>query len=85
MTRAGIYEYITYYTERTAEDIKTLKDYPSMAKNKFYHDRIKDAMDIIQHNLEKLKEIDKEERKENESIARYLNKWYNVKTVKERK
>ena len=66
MTRADIYEYITYYTERTAEDIKTLKDYPSRAKDKFYPDRIKEAMDMIQHNLDKLKTIDKEERKENE-------------------
>ena len=61
MSRAEIYEYVTYYTERTAEDIKSLKDNTSKARYEFYSDRIESAMAIIEKQLEALKRIDRNE------------------------
>ena len=71
MTRADIYEYVTYYTERTAGDIKSLKDNTSKARYEFYSDRIEGAMAIIEKQLETLKRIDRRE-KETKSI-KHLN------------
>ena len=68
MTRADIYELVTHYTERTAEDIKSLKDNTSKTRYEFYSDRIEGAMAIIEKQLGTLKTIDKQERKENETI-----------------
>tara|TARA_R100001443_G_scaffold16195_1_gene26114 strand:- start:441 stop:638 length:198 start_codon:yes stop_codon:yes gene_type:complete len=62
MTRADIYEYVTYYTERTAEDIKALKDNTSKARYEFYSDRIEGAMAIIEKQLGTLKRIDRREK-----------------------
>ena len=62
MTRADIYEYVTYYTERTAGDIKSLKDNTSKARYEFYSDRIEGAMAIIEKQLETLKRIDRREK-----------------------
>ena len=62
MTRADIYEYVTYYTERTAGDIKYLKDNTSKSRYEFYSDRIEGAMAIIEKQLETLKRIDRREK-----------------------
>ena len=62
MTRADIYEYVNYYTERTAEDIKALKDNTSKARYEFYSDRIEGAMAIIEKQLGTLQTIDRKEK-----------------------
>ena len=66
MTRADIYEYVTYYTERTAGDIKSLKDNTSKARYEFYSDRIEGAMAIIEKQLKRLKELTEGRKKQNE-------------------
>ena len=85
MTRADIYETILYYTRRAEEDAETIQSKKSQIATEFHTERIKLSTNKIQIFIEKLKTVDKEERKENEATSRYVNKWYNVKTVKERK
>jgi hypothetical protein len=68
MSRADIYEYILYYTERTSEDVRKVCDTPGPKRRAFYTERVEIAMGRIQEHLQQLKTIDKEERKENETI-----------------
>ena len=62
MTRAAIYEYILYYTERTSEDIRRVCDTPEPKRRAFYTERVEDSMDKIAENLIKLKTIDRKEK-----------------------
>ena len=67
MTRADIYESILFYTKRAEEDAETIQSNTSHYPE-FHSERITLSTNKIQIFVEKLKTIDKEERKENETI-----------------
>jgi hypothetical protein len=70
MTRADIYETILFYTRRAEEDAETIQSKKSQIATEFHTERIKLSTNKIQIFIEKLKTVDKEERKENETIQR---------------
>ena len=68
MTRADIYETILYYTSRASTDARQIRNSKEPKTRVFFMDRVDIAMDIIEGQIQHLKRIDKQERKENETI-----------------
>lgn len=62
MTKADIYEYILYYTERASEDARRISDTVEAERRAFYTERVEIAMGRIQEHLQQLQTIDRKEK-----------------------